>query len=628
MCGIAGFVSHSGSERASDLAGSMLPQLARRGPDGHGIATWPGVTLGHHRLAIIDLSDAGRQPMLSDDGRVGLVFNGCIYNFREIRERLAAAGHRFRSECDTEVLLRGYLEWGIDKLVPELRGMFAFAIWDDPRQTLFLVRDRLGVKPLVYAAQDEEIGFASTISALRAAGLAHHIDTEGVLEFLEFGYVTDARSIYREVNKVPPATIVEWRRGQTSQRCYWSLPAVQDSSKITFGEAVEETERLIVESVRLRLVSDVPIGALLSGGIDSTLVCWAMKQLNADVHAFTVGTPEDPADESVQARAIAEKLGIRHQVVTLDSKEPPLDDLAEGFSEPFACQSALGVMRVSAAVKPFATVLLTGDGGDDVFLGYPYFYNAWRAQRLARRLPPFAPAIWQSVRPLAAAIGPLKRARNFLDYSMGGLGAYTRVRDGLPYFERHALFGERLRRLKLSQRQMPASFASARSLVAEVFDYHRKTEFTGEFMPKVDGGTMYFALEARAPFLDHKMWEFAAALPPATRFHGGQLKAVLREIVRRRVGPEVAARRKQGFTIPAEKWLLTQWRDSFERLRSSTLLESEGWIKKGSIGPEIDKAVRVGAVPKQLWYLLVLENWLQHQACPASSVDRLAAQVR
>src|SRR6185437_6415529 len=214
-------------------------------------------------------------------------------------------------------------------------------------RTLFLVRDRLGVKPLVYAEQEEEIGFASTISALRAAGLAHHIDTGAVLEFLEFGYITDETSIYREVKKVPPATIVEWRKGKITQRCYWSLPPVDSASKITFEDAVEETERLIIESVRLRLISDVPIGALLSGGIDSTLVCWAMTRLNADVQAFTVGTPQDPSDESAHARAIAQKLGIGHQIVSLDSEEPPLDDLADAFSEPFACQSALGVMRVS-----------------------------------------------------------------------------------------------------------------------------------------------------------------------------------------------------------------------------------------------------------------------------------------
>lgn len=196
---------------------------------------------------------------------------------------------------------------------------------------------------------------------------------------------------------------------------------------------------------------------------------------------------------------------------------------------------------------------------------------------------------------------------------MGGLGAYTRVRDGLPFFEQNDLLGERLENRKLAQRQIGPSFASARRLLSDAFAYHRRTEFIGEYMTKVDGGTMYHALEARAPFLDHKLWEFAAALPPAIRFHDGRLKSVLREIVARRVGAEVANRPKQGFTIPAEKWLLKQWRGSFERLRSSTQLESEGWIRKGSISENIEDALRRGAVAKQLWYLLVLENWFCRQ---------------
>jgi asparagine synthase (glutamine-hydrolysing) len=628
MCGIAGFIGLTGSERPATLVRGMLPQLARRGPDAEGMATWPHAALGHRRLAIIDLSELGRQPMLSDDGEVGLVFNGCIYNFVELRNELQKAGRRFRSECDTEVLLRGYEEWGIDKLVPRLRGMFAFAIWDNRHQKLFLVRDRLGVKPLIYATRGREIGFASTVPALRAAGFAREIDPDAVLEFLEFGYVTDQRSIYRELTKIPPATIVEWQDGQISQRIYWSLPEIDDSLQITFDEAVEETERLIIESVRLRLVSDVPIGALLSGGIDSTLVCWAMTQLNANVTAFTVGTPGDAADESAQARAIAEKLGIAHQVVTLGSTEAPLDELTEAYGEPFACQSAMGVLRVSEAVKPFATVLLTGDGGDDVFLGYPYFYNAWRAERLARRTPALVAACWRGTDPFRGAQGKLRRAKNFLDYSMGGLGAYTRVRDGLPFFEQHGLFGEKLEDRRLAQRQMNASFASARHLLSDVFAYHRKTEFIGEYMPKVDGGTMYYALEARAPFLDHKLWEFAAALPPGIRFRGERLKSVLREIVARRVGAGIANLPKQGFTIPAEKWLLTKWRGSFERLRSQTQLESDGWIRKGGISTEIENALRAGAVAKQLWYLLVLENWFSHQNRTAPVLAGATAELQ
>lgn len=434
MCGIAGFIGSTGSERHLRLVESMLPELARRGPDAEGLASWPRAALGHRRLAIIDLSELGRQPMVSDDGEVGLVFNGCIYNFIELREALQKAGRRFRSECDTEVLLRGYEEWGIDELVPRLRGMFAFAIWDNNRQKLFLVRDRLGVKPLIYAKCGQEIGFASTVPALRAAGLAQEIDEDAVLEFLEFGYVTDQRCIYRELKKVPPATIVEWQDGQVSERVYWSLPAIDERLPITFDEAVEETERLIVESVRLRLVADVPIGALLSGGIDSTLVCWAMRQLNANVTAFTVGTPGDAADESAQARVIAEKLGIAHQVVTLGSAEAPLDELAEAYGEPFACQSAMGVLRVSEAVKPFATVLLTGDGGDDVFLGYPYFYNAWRAERLARRVPEFASSFWRGIEPFRGGTGEAAAHQKFSRLQHGRVGCVYASPRWAPIF--------------------------------------------------------------------------------------------------------------------------------------------------------------------------------------------------
>jgi asparagine synthase (glutamine-hydrolysing) len=254
-------------------------------------------------------------------------------------------------------------------------------------------------------------------------------------------------------------------------------------------------------------------------------------------------------------------------------------------------------------------VLLTGDGGDDVFLGYPLFYNCWRAQELARRMPSFTPAAWSLVRPFLG-LGP-RRARNFLDYSVGGLGAYNRVRFGYQYFEEHGLLGERLRGLRPAHRSIPASMESARNLLQEVFEYHCVTLFTGEFMPKVDGGSMYYGMEARAPFLDHSLWDLAASLPASVRFHGGALKAVLREIARRRLGPEVANRPKQGFQVPAEKWLACEWQSSLATLQGDTLLEQEGWIRKGALRAEIGQAVI--SAPNQLWYLVVLERWLLKQ---------------
>ncbi len=612
MCGIAGCVDLHQPELAGAAIGPMTEALARRGPDGEGFAAWPGVAFGHRRLAIIDLSDAGRQPMLSADGQIGLVFNGCIYNFLELKEELEAQGYRFQSRCDTEVLLAGYQKWGIDRLAARLRGMFAFAIWDQPQRRLFLVRDRLGVKPLLYVASGRKIAFASTLQSLRAASLVgDEIDPQAMMEYLEFGFVTDRHAIYGEVSKVPRATIVDWHEGHISLRQFWQIPREEPTSRISFEEAVEQTEHRLIECVRLRLIADVPIAALLSGGIDSGLVSWALAQLNANVKAYTVSAPNDPSDETEAARATARKLGIPHEAITVNlSQGDPIDELVDAFSEPFACQSALGILRLARTIKPVATVLLTGDGGDDVFLGYPFFYNCWRAQKLARRLPRFAPAAWSLVRPLFVGRGP-RRARNFLDYTVGGLGAYNRVRFGYQYFEQRELLGDRLRGLRPAQRSIPASMASARQLLQEVFDYNCATHFTGEFMPKVDGGSMYYGMEARGPFLDHSLWDFAAALPASIRFHGGALKAVLREIAQRRLGPEVSHRPKQGFQVPAEKWLAREWQSSLETLQGDTLLEQEGWIRKGALRTEIRHAVV--AAPNQLWYLVVLERWLQKQ---------------
>jgi len=612
MCGIAGYVSADRADTRNATVSTMIEALRRRGPDSEGLTDWPGASLGHRRLAIIDLSEAGRQPMLSEDGRIGLVFNGCIYNFRELRGELEKLGHRFRSQCDTEVLLHGYRAWGADELAKRARGMFAFAIWDEPRRTLTLARDRLGVKPLLYSAGPAGIAFASTIDALRKAGFGSEIDPAAVLDVLEFGFVTEERAIFTGISKLPPATILEWRDGVVAQRSYWALPAAR-SSKITFEEAVEETERLLLESVRLRLVSDVPIGVLLSGGIDSALVCWAMREASANIKAFTVRAPGDPSDETAAATRTARLLGIAHEVVDMPGEDFDLSEYLDAYGEPFASESAQAMLWVSRSVKRLATVLLTGDGGDDVFLGYPFFRNAWLAQRLARRLPDSFAAFWRGTRQVLPAAGPLRRGMHLLDFATGGIGEHARARDGIPYFERRSMLGERLAGAQLAQRQIPPSLASARRLLDDVFSYHLRMHFTSEFMPKVDGGTMYYAIEARAPLLDQKIWEFAASLPTEICLRGGVLKAVLREIVRRRIDPEVAKRPKQGFVVPVERWLAERWSGMLAGLRGGTVLEQEGWIRRGTMEGPLREAARKGRVPLQIWRLLLLEHWMRRQ---------------
>ncbi|MFY9724699.1 MAG: asparagine synthase (glutamine-hydrolyzing) [Bryobacteraceae bacterium] len=618
MCGIAGYASMVCPQATEPAVRAMVRALARRGPDSEGVEHWDCATLGHRRLAILDLSEAGSQPMLSDDRQVGVVFNGCIYNFRELRRELESRGNRFRSDCDTEVLLHGYREWGIDALVSRLRGMFAFAVWDNPRRVLTLARDRLGVKPLVFCTRQGEIAFASTITALRSADLGGGIDPQAVLEFLEFGYVTEARAIFEGIEKLAPAMIAEWRDGRLECRQYWSLPETGGSAPMVFDAAVEQTEQLILEAVKLRLISDVPLGALLSGGVDSTLVCWALRQLNANVKAFTVRAPGSDSDESAAAAETAHRLGISHEIVDMPDTDFSLDELTDAYSEPFSCQSALAMLWVSRSVKRLATVLLTGDGGDDVFFGYSFLRHAWMAQRIARRLPAVAAAVWNQAGFVIPDYGRLRSAKNFLGYATGGLGPFLRAHDGLPYYWSHGILGESLAGVELAQRQIPPSLESARRLLWEVFSDHRARHFVSEFMVKVDGGTMHYALEARAPFLDQKIWEFAAALPPQVRFHDGKLKAVLREIVRRRVGPDVAFREKQGFTVPVERWLAERWSGMLDRLRQGTALERDGWVCRGSLEEPLRDALRRRWIPVQLWRLLVLDHWLEKNRVRAS----------
>jgi asparagine synthase (glutamine-hydrolysing) len=613
MCGIAGFVGCSDSERARHAVAQMTDDLKRRGPDAQGLECWPGAVLGHRRLSIFDLSDAGRQPMTSDDRSVAVVFNGAIYNFRDIRAELDAAGFPFHSQTDTEVLVNGYLAWGIDALVQRLRGMFAIALWDEREQMLFLLRDRLGVKPLAYVCEGGRLAFASTVRALHRAGFGGDLDSGSVLEFLEFGYVTDSRSIYSDVRKVPAGGLIRFdaRSGHLSVEKYWAAPTTLPASQApTFEEAVEETERRLLESVRLRLSADVKVAALLSGGIDSGLVCWAIREAGADLTAYTVGVPGDASDESSDAAATARHLGIRHETLPFDiDSAPGITDLVQAYGEPFACSSALGMLAVAKLVKANATVLLTGDGGDDVFLGYPEHRHLWMAQQIADTLPRAAFRGWRTVRQLFPGNGALKRARTFGDFVAGGLAGATNVRDGLPGYGT-MLTGE-LQGRNIPQRKIPWPADGGRTALPDFLAYDFNQRFTGEYLPKVDGATMHYALEARSPFLDQEMWSYAASLPFSVRLQGYTLKALLRRIAARRVSPEIAALKKRGFTIPAQKWLVTKWREPFEAAFNNGELERKGWIHSAEIRNRLHSAAATGSAPLQLWYLFVLENWLK-----------------
>lgn len=610
MCGITGLTSRQPADRDAHAVESMSNALRRRGPDGEGSALWETAALGHRRLAILDLSDRGRQPMVSEDGTVGLVFNGAIYNFAELRRELTTHGFGFRSDTDTEVLLHGYRHWGIDELTRRISGMFAFALWDDRSRELFLVRDRLGVKPLLYAMQGGTLAFASTARALRAAGFGGPLDEQAVMDFLEWGVVPEQRSIYRGVEKLPPATIGRWKDGRLETRCYWTPPTAP-ARRGSFEDAVEQAEHLILSAVRKRTRADVPIGALLSGGIDSALVCWALRQVGSDISAYTFAAPGEPEDESNGARLTAQEIGIPLTVLEAEAPGDEWSDLTDAYAEPFACGSALGMLRLSAAARGAVTVLLTGDGGDDVFLGYPHHRSLSTAQRLAGMLPvPLARlGLGAGLRPPAA--GPARRARNYAGYVAGGLGAFLRVRNSARRFGSHGLLGPRLRDLRPQSQTAVIVPGSGRRILDDYLGFALQHQFVAEYLAKVDGATMYHGLEARSPFLDHELWEFAAALPYPVRLHGGSLKAVLREIARRRISPRVAAGPKRGFEVPIAAWLRGKWQGRVTELLEDSHLSSGGWLD----GRRLLAQTRRGEFPgSQLWYAVVLENWLRRDA--------------
>ena len=619
MCGIAGLVGTDATSPYAARVDAMVDALARRGPDSAGTHAWRRAILGHRRLAIFDLSPAGHQPMLLEDERLGVVFNGAIYNFKDLRAQLEQGGERFRSRTDTEVLLRGYRAWGIDGLVQRLRGMFAFALWDDDRASLWLVRDRLGVKPLIYVQREGTLAFASTVRALRAGGWVADLDPLAVAEFLEYGYVTDERVIYAGARKVPAATIVEFSDGKLRERCYWTPPDA-GTLRLGFSDAVDRAEELLLAATERRLQADVPVGALLSGGIDSALVCWAITHLGGDVAAYTAGTPGHEADESSDAAATARQLGIRHEILPLSADdEADVSTLVAAYAEPFAVSSALGMLTVSRAVsRSAAKVLLTGDGGDDVFLGYDRHLMLRRIERAARWIPGAAGPAWRALRTAVPPRGALRRARHLVDYTTGGLGAFLSANDGLPAFKERGLLGARLREASIPARQRPWSVGAARRVLSDYLAHDVRTQFVAEYMTKVDGATMHYALEARSPFLDQDLWEFAASLPVDVRLHGGTLKAVLRRIAERRIGAQVATGKKRGFTIPVTSWIAGRWGGDVRAALHDSPLAAAGWLDPRGVGPELERARTSSTAALRLWYLYVLDAWWRAEHAPGS----------
>ena len=570
MCGISGLFDTQGLrdyDRA--VAGRINDIQAHRGPDEADLHLEPGIALGHRRLSVIDLA-TGQQPLFNEDGSVGIVFNGEIYNFRELAPQLKALGHVFKTRSDTEVIVHAWEAWG-PACVQRLRGMFAFAIWDRKQQLLFLARDRMGVKPLHYALlPDGSFVFGSELKVVTAhPQFRREIDPLAVEDYFALGYVPDPRCIYRNAHKLPPAHTLTLRRcqpGLPAPRPYWDVRFTLDNP-IRQADAEVELRARIRESVELRMIADVPLGAFLSGGVDSSAVVATMAGLSATpVRTCAIGFDDPQFNESAHAEAVARRYHTDHRLEIASSHDYGLvDTLARLYDEPYADSSALPTYRVCQLARKHVTVALSGDGGDESLGGYRR-YRLHMAEEQARRLLPAG--LRRSVFGALGALypkadwapRPLRAKTTLQALAMDTAQAYHHGMSRLRSDERHALFSPALRHqlggydsVELFRHHAAKADTDDPLALIQYLDY--KTWLVGDINTKVDRASMAHSLEVREPLMDHELIEWLATLPSDLKIQGGQGKHLFKKAYEPLLPAELLYRPKMGFSVPLASWL-------------------------------------------------------------------------
>lgn len=621
MCGIAGILSRNGDEVPRDVLRAMTRTLHHRGPDGSDVKVLGPCGLGHTRLKVIDLSEAGAQPLPNEDETVWVSFNGEIYNFLELRPELEAKGHRFRGRADTEVIVHLYEEYGVEGL-SRLDGMFAFALWDHNRRVLVLARDRTGKKPLFYYDHGGVFLFASELGAI----LEHPEVDRSVREpvfaaYLRWGYVPTPHTAYNRIHKLPPATtMVVTPRSPPKVRRYWSFPTeVIDPS---LEEAAGTVRRLFIEAVEKRMRADVPLGLFLSGGVDSTLVAAVVRrELGRDLATYSLGFAGDPRfDESAAARRVARLFGTRHTEFRVEAQSLELfEELLGHYGEPYADLSAVPTFVVSRMAKPCVTVALNGDGGDEVFAGYPRFLSTALAEHVPRRLGRMAQRLARRVGAVRHHDSRFERARRFAE------------RLGYPLAERLASYVSVLRPEELARAwkgvvpSTPKTYADdawdegapAHDVINALLRLNARSYLLDDLNVKMDRASMAASVETRSPFLDTKLLEYAFALPGRYKIYGGTTKWILKKAFADLLPDSVVRRRKMGFGPPVGAWLS----GSAERYLQDGI---------GSRDAELYRYVRFSYVRSmreehraggrdwgmQLWCLLAFQMWLRSPRSP------------
>jgi len=651
MCGLTGFLSvtsKTSCQNMGEVVRSMTSTLEHRGPDGDGvwIDATAGVALGHRRLAIIDLSPTGSQPMVSADGNAVIAYNGEVYNHRELRAELEKGGCRFRGTSDTEVILEACLRWGVTAAAKRFIGMFAFALWNSATRKLVLVRDRLGIKPLYWASLNGTVVFGSELKSLRAhPDFQGEVDRDSLSAYLRHNYIPGPRSIYRGVSKVRPGTVLTFE-GSTTPRetVYWEMADVvrrgheQRNRLLSDSEAIDQLDTLLRDAVGRRMIADVPLGAFLSGGIDSSTVVALMQAQSATpVRTFSIGFREAGYDESASAKAVAVHLGTDHTELYVNPSDARdvIPSLPAMFDEPFADVSQLPTYLVSKLTRQHVTVALSGDGGDEVFAGYNRY---GLATSMARWIDPFPALMRRATAGLITTVTPRQwdavfryAPTAFRRPSMGdklhklsnliladGVGdLYRRIVSHWPEPDEIVVGGREA-----------ASVASNGDVPRMLLDPVERMQYldTVTYLPddiltKVDRASMAVSLEARVPLIDHRVVEYAWSLPSKFRRRHGQSKWILRQVLRKYVPDTLVNRPKMGFGVPIDSWLRGPLRDWAESLLNERRLRTEGYFEPRSIRQKWEQHLS-GTRNWQysLWGVLMFQAWL------SAETGRLSAQ--
>lgn len=621
MCGIAGKLLFDSAAPVSEREiRAMIETIVHRGPDGNGVHLDRNVGLGHCRLSIIDLN-AGSQPMANEDGAVWIVFNGEIYNFKQLRDQLEAKGHNFRSHSDTEVIVHLYEDLGTD-CVKQLRGMFAFAIWDRKQQALFIARDRVGIKPLYYCQSDKAFWFASELKAILAdAAVERDVDCSSLRRFLAFNYAAGDGTLFQSIKKLAPGHWLQVKGGQVTLRQYWDLSFSRERWTSSYEEAVGELQELLADTVRDHMMADVPVGVLLSGGVDSSAVLnFAVQGARKTVKTFTVGFDGDRVvDERPFARLVAERFRTEHYETSISARDfwDFLPTYVRHMEEPVCEPPAVALYYVTRLARHYVKVLLSGEGGDEAFAGYPNYPNMLCLERVRN------------------VLGPLAR-------SAGAVSNLTGRALGHPGLQRYGwALGRPLASHYFSRTSSPAAFFNSSSLEFLTHEFSRevgeasaarllaglveevkeepllnqllyvdsKTWLPDDLLIKADKITMANSLELRVPLLDHKVLEFAATLPPDFKVRGRQTKRILKSTFAQVIPKEVIERKKAGFPVPYESWLRGPLRAEIADLLLSQRAAARGYFQKSAVEKLLREHVQTGRYSKEVFSLLVIELW-------------------